>query len=216
MAQGILTGAESPLGNAAGYICSALQTAALLHAGSTRDAPAGVRLTTPRDVLVALGPIAKIPDSIEAQIARKCSVFSLLSRRSRQCLWGDRCTHSGRSLSDMRYLDRLDPRMRIDFIIFWLLGGSHGNAAHGYLGDAMKGNGMNSKMALQYLLANWKTSAAGAALMLGAVADVLSYAGKGQLTPNLSADLAAIVGGIMGFAAKDANVTGGGTSNATK
>lgn len=75
---------------------------------------------------------------------------------------------------------------------------------------------MNANIALQYLFANWKTSAAGAALMLGALADVLSYAGKGQLTPNLSADLTAIAGGIMGLVAKDANVTGGGTSNAKK
>lgn len=68
---------------------------------------------------------------------------------------------------------------------------------------------------LPYVLANWKTSACGAAMILGGMADILDYAGKGQFTPNLSADLTAISAGIVGLAAKDANIHGGGTPNAT-
>jgi hypothetical protein len=60
MADGVLTG-EAPDWTAANaYICSALQTAALLTAGLIKSAPATVRLATPRDVLVACAALTPI------------------------------------------------------------------------------------------------------------------------------------------------------------
>jgi len=44
------------------FICSALQTAALLSAGVIQSAPGGVRLTTPRDLLYAVGALTAIPE----------------------------------------------------------------------------------------------------------------------------------------------------------
>ena len=69
---------------------------------------------------------------------------------------------------------------------------------------------------LKYIIANWKTSAGGIALILGAVSDVLSFAAKGELSPNLNTDLTALVSGVGLIAAKDLNVHGGGTPNASK
>lgn len=47
-------GEEQPL-DAPRWICSALQAAALIVAGVAKTAPAGVRLTTPRDVAAMRG-----------------------------------------------------------------------------------------------------------------------------------------------------------------
>ena len=60
MAEGTLTGAAPAWDQASAYICSALQTAALLAAGIVKSAPAGVRLATPRDVLIACGALATV------------------------------------------------------------------------------------------------------------------------------------------------------------
>lgn len=45
--------------SAPSWICSALQTAALLTAGIIKAAPAGVRFATPRDVLVACAALTE-------------------------------------------------------------------------------------------------------------------------------------------------------------
>jgi hypothetical protein len=60
----------------------------------------------------------------------------------------------------------------------------------------------------QNILLNWKSSSAGFGTILAAVADILTYAGKGQLTPNLVADILGISTGIGLIAAKDSSVTG--------
>jgi hypothetical protein len=60
----------------------------------------------------------------------------------------------------------------------------------------------------QNILLNWKTSAGGFALVLTAAGDLLTYASKGTLSPNVQHDLAMIVGGITAIAAKDSSVTG--------
>lgn len=63
MALGALGGEAPSWPSSPSWICSALQTAALLTAGVVRAAPATVRLATPRDVLcmcaalAALGPV---------------------------------------------------------------------------------------------------------------------------------------------------------------
>jgi len=62
MADGFVTGEVPNWPSKPSWICSALQTAALLTAGIIKGAPATVRLATPRDVLVAcavLTPIGK-------------------------------------------------------------------------------------------------------------------------------------------------------------
>jgi len=62
MAIGFLTGEAPDWPNAPSFICSALQTAALLTAGIIKGAPATVRLATPRDVLVACAALTTIGD----------------------------------------------------------------------------------------------------------------------------------------------------------
>ena len=52
MALGVVTGEAPNWAQSPSWICSALQTAALLTAGLMKAAPASVRLATPRDVLV--------------------------------------------------------------------------------------------------------------------------------------------------------------------
>jgi hypothetical protein len=60
MALGILTGEAPNWPQKPSWICSALQTAALLMAGIIKGAPATVRLATPRDVLVAVAALVEI------------------------------------------------------------------------------------------------------------------------------------------------------------
>lgn len=60
MAIGFLTGEAPDWSSSPSWICSALQTAALLTAGIIKGAPATVRLATPRDVLVACSALAAI------------------------------------------------------------------------------------------------------------------------------------------------------------
>ena len=60
LADGFLSGEAPSWPESPSWICSALQTAALLTAGIVHAAPASVRLSTPRDVLMmcaALGPV---------------------------------------------------------------------------------------------------------------------------------------------------------------
>jgi hypothetical protein len=63
----------------------------------------------------------------------------------------------------------------------------------------------------QNILINWQTSAAGFGLIMLGLGDVLTYAAKGQVTPNAQQDLGYFVAGIMGLRAKDSNVTGTGS-----
>lgn len=60
MAVGELTGEAPNWKDPPSWICSALQTAALLTAGIIKGAPATVRLATPRDVLCACSALAEI------------------------------------------------------------------------------------------------------------------------------------------------------------
>lgn len=60
MAEGAVTGEAPDWQNSPSWICSALQTAALLTAGIIKGAPATVRLATPRDVLVACAALTAI------------------------------------------------------------------------------------------------------------------------------------------------------------
>lgn len=60
MALGVLTGEAPNWPQKPSWICSALQTAALLTAGIIKGAPATVRLATPRDVLVSIAAITEI------------------------------------------------------------------------------------------------------------------------------------------------------------
>jgi hypothetical protein len=63
---------------------------------------------------------------------------------------------------------------------------------------------------MKSFLTNWKTSASGAALVLGAVSDALTQASNGTWDGNrLMADFTAFAGGIGLIFAKDGNVTGG-------
>ena len=62
MADGVLTGEAPDWPSSPSWICSALQTAALLTAGVIKGAPATVRLATPRDVLVACAALTTIDD----------------------------------------------------------------------------------------------------------------------------------------------------------
>jgi hypothetical protein len=57
---------------------------------------------------------------------------------------------------------------------------------------------------------NWKTGLSGAALILGALADLATQAGSGAWDGNrLLADLTALGSGLGLVFAKDGNVTGG-------
>jgi hypothetical protein len=59
---------------------------------------------------------------------------------------------------------------------------------------------------MQQVLSNWKTTLAGVAAILGALADVAHQASVGTFDPNhLMADWTAIVAGIGLIAARDAN-----------
>ena len=60
LADGFVTGEAPNWPNSPSWICSALQTAALLTAGIIKGAPATVRLATPRDVLVACAALTTI------------------------------------------------------------------------------------------------------------------------------------------------------------
>lgn len=62
MALGVLTGEAPDWPNSPSWICSALQTAALLTAGIIHAAPATVRLATPRDVLMMCAALATIDE----------------------------------------------------------------------------------------------------------------------------------------------------------
>ena len=60
MADGVVSGEAPNWPQSPSWICSALQTAALLTAGIIKGAPATVRLATPRDVLVACAALTTI------------------------------------------------------------------------------------------------------------------------------------------------------------
>ena len=60
LADGFVTGEAPNWPNSPSWICSALQTAAILTAGIIKGAPATVRLATPRDVLVACAALTTI------------------------------------------------------------------------------------------------------------------------------------------------------------
>lgn len=60
MALGVVTGEAPNWAQSPSWICSALQTAALLTSGIMKSAPASVRLATPRDVLVGCAWLATI------------------------------------------------------------------------------------------------------------------------------------------------------------
>lgn len=60
LAEGMLTGEAPNWPSSDSYICSALQTAALLAAGIIKAAPTTVRLATPRDVLCFCATVAEI------------------------------------------------------------------------------------------------------------------------------------------------------------
>ena len=62
-------------------------------------------------------------------------------------------------------------------------------------------------MSLHSFLSNWKTTSAGLALIAGALGDVLTSASHGTLSPNLSADLTALVGGVGLIFAGDASAS---------
>lgn len=60
------------------------------------------------------------------------------------------------------------------------------------------------------IMINWKTSAAGVAMLLGAVTDVFTQLSTGHWDgTRLMADWTALTGGIGLLFAKDMNVTGG-------
>lgn len=62
---------------------------------------------------------------------------------------------------------------------------------------------------LKNIVANWRTTTAGAAAMLGAVADVLTQVSSGHYDPErLKMDALAFVTGLGLALGKDANVTG--------
>lgn len=60
LADGFLTGESPNWTDPPSWICSALQTGALLAAGIIKGAPATVRLATPRDVLIACAALAPV------------------------------------------------------------------------------------------------------------------------------------------------------------
>lgn len=57
-------------------------------------------------------------------------------------------------------------------------------------------------------MTSWKTTLGGITLVLTASADIIGSAAKGIITPNLQADIVAIIGGFSLIFAKDYNVTG--------
>jgi hypothetical protein len=62
------------------------------------------------------------------------------------------------------------------------------------------------------LLANWKTSAAGLAILLTTLGNALSqYLAGGVANVNITVLIAGLSGAFAAFAAKDYNVTGGAT-----
>lgn len=72
MALGVLTGEAPDWPSKPSWICSALQTAALLKTGIIKAAPATVRLATPRDVLMALSGLVEIgqPQTLAGEPAK--------------------------------------------------------------------------------------------------------------------------------------------------
>ncbi len=63
---------------------------------------------------------------------------------------------------------------------------------------------------MKSFLANWKTTASGVALVLGALADLTTQASSGAWDgTRLMADFTAFMGGVGLVFAKDGNVTGG-------
>ena len=60
------------------------------------------------------------------------------------------------------------------------------------------------------MLINWKTSLAGAAAVLGALADMVTAASNGQISGHLTADITAIITGVGLIFAKDATTVGTG------
>ncbi len=63
---------------------------------------------------------------------------------------------------------------------------------------------------MKSFLANWKTTAAGIALILGALADVTTQVSSGAWdSAHLIADFTAFTGGLGLIFAKDGDVTGG-------
>lgn len=58
---------------------------------------------------------------------------------------------------------------------------------------------------MQHIAINWKTSLAGAAMILGAVTDILHALSTGSV-PSVDADITAVVGGAGLIFAKDGNV----------
>ena len=57
------------------------------------------------------------------------------------------------------------------------------------------------------ILANWKTTSAGVAAILTALADMATAFSHGNITANLSTDITAIVAGVGLIFAGDANPT---------
>lgn len=57
---------------------------------------------------------------------------------------------------------------------------------------------------------NWKTSLAGAASILSALADVATSASQGQISGHLEADITAVIVGVGLLFAKDATTVGTG------
>ena len=58
------------------------------------------------------------------------------------------------------------------------------------------------------MLTNWKTTAAGLAAILSALADVATSASHGTISGNLSTDITAAIAGIGLLFAKDASTPG--------
>jgi hypothetical protein len=69
MAIGVVTGEAPDWTQSPAWICSALQTAALLTAGIIKGAPATVRLATPRDVLVACAALTAVGEPQASEIS---------------------------------------------------------------------------------------------------------------------------------------------------
>lgn len=54
------------------------------------------------------------------------------------------------------------------------------------------------------MFTNWKTTLAGVAAILGALADLATYGAQGQISPHFASDYAAFVAGVGLILAKDA------------
>ena len=66
------------------------------------------------------------------------------------------------------------------------------------------------------MMTNWKTSAAGVAAILGALASLISMFSKGSIEGDVMiTDLGVLAAGVTGLFAKDNNVTGGTVDNRT-